>query len=165
MLLVPALAYVSYRRWKKSYDEHLATNFHHVSSQREHLRRVLAEKMKIVMGFVQVVTSLIAESGLVYPPIFTHLVGAFAIFDFDLFGFLSLGCIFPTTYYSQLTMTCLSPVILAGIVAARAYYISLKQFKFNIDTAAWKQKFWSLYLVVLFCVYAGVTRKVRASCV
>lgn len=148
MLISAALLLVSfatYRKLKKN-------NVKSVTLVDDSMKRFIVEKFKIVMGFVQVVSGLIEESGLQYPPFFTRFIAALSIFGFDVFNFLSIGCVLPMDFFDELLATCLSPLVLALGVGVWILFRRMQEPK---------QAFTSIYLVVLFCMYPGVTRKVR----
>jgi len=121
----------------------------------------VVEKFKIAYAFVQVVSSGFEEFNVVFPPAFSRVVSTLSIVNLDIFGFLSIGCIVDFNFYDELLATCVGPAVVALLAFGYAACRAKAEKKGNGRSAL--QKVTSFYLVLLFCVYAGVTRKVRRA--
>jgi hypothetical protein len=73
------------------------------------------------------------------------------VLSFDLFSFLSMGCLVNLDFYDELLATCVLPLVLAAGALGYARYVASRD---------WWRVFTQIYLVILFCIYPGVSRKI-----
>lgn len=78
--------------------------------------------------------------------------------NFDVFGFLSIGCVVDVDFFGELVTTCVAPIVAAVISAGYAW----RRAKINDEKRTASQIFTQFYLILLFCAYSGITRKVRS---
>lgn len=145
------------------------------------LEQAIMEKGKIAMAFMQVLTTSLQEFPVTLPPFVSRIASAFSIVSFDFFALFSVGCVVEVNYYGALLSTVATPVGLALLVFLYATYRARRYIKDrqkesaskggiktdvlqnNKEVVRWQPIFTQIYLVVLFCIYPGVSRKILTT--
>jgi hypothetical protein len=121
-------------------------------------------KMKIVLGFLQILTSLIMIVQAPLPRGFKAFVGWFSLVNFDFFQVSGTECVVNSNYYTKYLVVSLAPVsifLLVSIFYLFPKYLG-KAFH-DEDSAARKRsrkKFWRMLLFSLFLIYPIVSSTV-----
>jgi len=123
-------------------------------------------KLKIALGFAQVVTNLAVALSLAWPDAFEGFVQSFNVLNFDIVQVTNVGCAFPgANYFDKLWFMCIAPIILIGAVAL--FYL-LPQYMRNpvhkseseFARKEARRNFWRLVMFSLFLVYPSVSSTV-----
>ena len=117
------------------------------------------EKLKIAIAFGQAATSSLQEFRLEYPPIVIGALAALGSLNFDIFSVLSVGCLVSFDFFDTLVVTCIAPVLLAAVTLVYALFSAWRDPRLRVSS-----EFTKVFLVVLFCIYPLVSRKILTTC-
>lgn len=122
-------------------------------------------KLKILLGFVQIITNLAVGLNIEWPTAFKAFLQAMNPANLDFVKFSSVDCIRRPTYYDQLILFALVPPALI-ILLIVFYFIpqSCRNLSSSNEGRAWRKRvrrnFWKLLLFLLFLVYPTVSATV-----
>jgi len=122
-------------------------------------------KLKIVLGFVQIITNLAVGLNIEWPTIFKAFLQAMNPANLDFVKFSSIDCIRRPSYYDQLILFALVPPVLLVLLIV-LYFIpnTCRNLGSSNEGRAWRKRvrrnFWKLWLFLLFLVYPTVSATV-----
>lgn len=131
---------------------------------RKHESIPLMPSAKLVVGFLQVVTSVVS-SFLALPSIFVSVMSVFAFINFDFVPWASIHCLFGIDFYTKIYIACTYPVgvlsLLVLCVVVPIAFINKTDYE-DENTARLKRRrhlnqAWTLLLFCLFLLYPWIT--------
>jgi len=114
-------------------------------------------KLKIVIGFLQILTSMVIGLEVRWPDNFKTFVQWFGPVNLDFFQATGVGCLWDSNYYDKLWLFCAMPVFLIAIVFG--LYVCptyIREHDKKVRKIV-RRKAWRLLLFALFLVYPGVS--------
>jgi hypothetical protein len=125
-------------------------------------------KLKIFVGFIQIVSALGSGLDIQWPNTFKEFVSYFDIInmDFLLSNVTSADCLFSSdVYYTQFTATVVAPMAIlfcSVVFVLLPKYFECLCFKHSTvqERARSTMKFWKLFLYLLFLIYPSVSSTV-----
>jgi hypothetical protein len=125
VLLLGALAYKYRKRLAKLYTRSL----NKVLKNRK--LRTLRVKFKIIVSFCQIVYQLGPALNVVFPSIFVQYLNYYAIFQLNLLLLPNVSCMVPTSYYSGLLVSTISPFVFFAVIALLIQFLVLRARRLN----------------------------------
>lgn len=116
-------------------------------------------KLKIMLGFVQIMTSLVGIIQTPLPGTFEDFVSLFAVINLDLFASAGTQCVVPSDFYDKFLFEALTPICLLVLVIV-LYLIPKNVLSRETDARARKRsrkKFWRMLIFSLFLIYPSVS--------
>jgi len=128
-----------------------------------------ATKLKILIGFYQIIMQMGSVLGLFFPNIFLDFLNVFNFFLFDISAlFFQFGCVYGVNYYSTLWASTVFPLALIGAIFVvlrlrhelskrfneRSHYFTIEKFRYQF-----------IYCVIVVAfVFFSPTSTVRICC-
>jgi hypothetical protein len=115
-------------------------------------------KLKIMLGFAQVVTNVATGLEVRWPESFKKMVSYLNPVNIDLFQFSSVGCMTTTTYYDKLVAMIMVPIV--SFVCIFCFYLgpkTIKEWGNHEGIKLARRKTWKLVLFMLFLVYPTIS--------
>lgn len=122
-------------------------------------------KLKIALGFVQILSSVILNWEITLPTNFKNFIGIFNIFRFDFLAGASVDCIVSVDFIDKFWILAASPfvavlgVALLFLLPQYIFHVGNNEVKIVARKAA-RQRFWSLVMFTLFLVYPNCASNV-----
>jgi uncharacterized membrane protein len=133
-------------------------------------RGMVTYKIKIMVGFMQIVTNMAVVLDVAWPSYFQSFTSFFSWINLDFVPWQSVGCVSPFSFYSKLIAITVTPIGIVFLICvfflAPLNYMARKKYsEAESEYQVAKQKrirrvFWKLVLFSLFLLYPGVSSSV-----
>jgi len=127
-------------------------------------------KLKIALGFVQIVTNLAVGLQVPWPTAFLKVISYFNPANLDFVQFSAIKCIVKSDYFTKMWTFCFVPMaLLVGIllfVTLPGYIYAARASEADVSRTIKKmtrKKTWKLFLFTLFLIYPSVSSIVLRS--
>jgi len=121
----------------------------------------LIYKMKIALGFVQILTNLAFSVDIPWPSGYKEFISWLNVLNFDFVKISAVECIFPTYYFRKLLIISLTPLVLFVTVAILYLIPKFLGGFFRDDSEdarrRSRQRFWRMLLFTMFLIYPTVS--------
>jgi len=121
-------------------------------------------KLKIVLGFSQIVSALLGTIEIDWPSTYRRVVSYLNFANFDFIKASAVECVVATQYYARWIVYCSIPLILFVLIGILyllpKYFLSLKKNSDQYAIRRSRRRFWRIFLFSLFLMYPIVSQTV-----